>query len=59
MSNKRKAVMWLIIGIIIGTLAVIGRNVSNDERAPVPTQHSDGAQFREWLCSNSLPDDGC
>lgn len=51
--------MWLIIGIIIGTLAVIGRNVSNDERAPVPTQHSDGAQFREWLCSNSLPDDGC
>lgn len=49
-TNRRNAIIGLMMGLLIGSLAVLGSCLDDDTGAPIPLP-SDGAQFRQWLCT--------
>lgn len=59
-TNRRNAWIALGFGLLIGTLAVIGSCIDDSDRGAPPLP-SDGAQFRQWLCTeyDQLIDVGC
>lgn len=61
---KRNTIIAFIIGLLIGVLSIIGSCIDSNDDDPAPTTTqvpSDGAQFREWYCTEYTGPDkqGC
>lgn len=59
-TNRRNAWIALVLGLTFGSLIALGQCLEDDTGAPPPLP-SDGAQFRQWLCTeyDALIDVGC